>query len=130
MAILTDASARVLLMLRDDREDVLHRGRWSLVGGGLEADETALDAMHREILEEIGVEVDASYLCEVVDREGRGDRIAIFVARLEHAASDLRLGEGQEVRFFARADLAALDIPSFARFALGVFYRTQEGHAR
>ncbi len=46
---------KLLLLLRDDRPDILWPGTWSLLGGGIEKSETALKAAKREVTEEIGL---------------------------------------------------------------------------
>ncbi len=123
MVILVNREGHILLMHRDDRDGVLHRDKWSIVGGGVEAGETPEDAVRREVFEEIGVEVEPSYLLRVVDTEERGHRISVFVAALDRPAGGLRLGQGQEVRFFTPGQIAALRVPSFARAGLDRFYQ-------
>jgi 8-oxo-dGTP diphosphatase len=43
---------RYLFLLRNQKR---HAGSWGLVGGGVEPDETPVQALHREIQEEIGI---------------------------------------------------------------------------
>lgn len=40
------------------RNDVRYESTWALAGGGIEANETIIDALNRECKEEIGVEPD------------------------------------------------------------------------
>ena len=54
-ALLVDERGRYLLQRRDDRPDILHPGALGLFGGGLEAGESADQAMRRELAEEIGL---------------------------------------------------------------------------
>ncbi len=129
MVIIVNGAGEVLLMLRDDRPDVVHAGQWSIVGGRIEPGETATAAVVREVQEEIGAAIEPRYLGDAVDADGRGDVIAIFVAALDEPVSRLRLGEGQEIRFFPPPELDALDIPEFARGSLRTFLSLPD-HAR
>lgn len=52
-AILHDNNGNILLLKRSE----LVGGKWSLPGGGIDHGETALDAMAREIHEELGITV-------------------------------------------------------------------------
>jgi 8-oxo-dGTP pyrophosphatase MutT (NUDIX family) len=53
-ALLTDAAGRYLLQIRDDKPGILHPGAYGLFGGGIEPGEDAVEAMARELEEEIG----------------------------------------------------------------------------
>jgi 8-oxo-dGTP pyrophosphatase MutT (NUDIX family) len=44
---------KFLMQLRDDKPGILYPGLWGLFGGHLEADETPLEGLKREVLEEI-----------------------------------------------------------------------------
>jgi 8-oxo-dGTP pyrophosphatase MutT (NUDIX family) len=54
-ALITDQHGRYLMQLRDDKPGILHPGAWGLFGGGIEAGESAVAAVQRELLEEIGL---------------------------------------------------------------------------
>jgi ADP-ribose pyrophosphatase YjhB (NUDIX family) len=54
-ALVVDADGRLLLGRRAFEPDA---GRWDTIGGFLEEDEDAVSALHREVLEETGLEVE------------------------------------------------------------------------
>src|SRR5579872_4555166 len=81
-------------VFRDGRALVIHRarepllGHFSIPGGGVEAGETLAAALHRELMEEVGIEADILAFnrhVEAIYREGERIRthfvIASFVAR-------------------------------------------------
>lgn len=45
------STKKYLFLLRNQKK---HAGSWGLVGGGVEINESPIDALHREIVEEIG----------------------------------------------------------------------------
>jgi 8-oxo-dGTP diphosphatase len=64
--IVTDASGRILLVLRGKEPD---RGCWSIPGGHIEPGETDAEATAREVLEETGLHVLVGDLVGAVERD-------------------------------------------------------------
>ncbi|WP_305098412.1 NUDIX hydrolase [Croceibacterium aestuarii] len=75
-----DAEERILLVRHS-----YGSGRWALPGGGLGRREDPADCARRELREELGCDLAALELFEVVEREIQGapNRSFIFVARIE-----------------------------------------------
>ena len=65
--MLRDADGRILLAQRTAAQDLA--GRWEFPGGKLEAGESVLDALRRELHEELGIDTTAAALwrTEMVD---------------------------------------------------------------
>ena len=57
-AVLEDAGGRVLLAQRPPGKQ--HAGQWEFPGGKIEPGESAIDALRRELCEELGIEVEAA----------------------------------------------------------------------
>jgi len=91
-------SNQFLMQLRDDPPaPVLFPGLWGLFGGHMEGDETPLEAVQRELQEEIdyippGLVLFNAYCSETVVRN-------VFHAPLEVGLESLVLGEGQAMAF-------------------------------
>jgi len=68
------------IVWKDDRFLLIRRGKpprqggWSIPGGRQEAGETVRDAVHREIREEAGIEIDITGVAAVVDLIDRGEQ--------------------------------------------------------
>tara|TARA_Y100000588_G_C14226602_1_gene913423 strand:- start:795 stop:1247 length:453 start_codon:yes stop_codon:yes gene_type:complete len=56
--VITAENGRLLMQLRDDRQDIFFPGRWGLFGGAIEDGESPLEAIKREIWEELSVDFD------------------------------------------------------------------------
>lgn len=56
-ALIVNGAGHYLMHLRDAAEGICDPGVWSLLGGGREPGESLEDAIHRELREEIGVDL-------------------------------------------------------------------------
>jgi 8-oxo-dGTP diphosphatase len=110
--IIENPEREVLLLLRDDKPGIACPNQWSLVGGHVETGETAEQAAHRELEEEIGLDLKLSlwkryhfdYAPEVVIDQH------IFLGKVDCEKPAMVLGEGQAMRFFKREDMGNLKI--------------------
>lgn len=103
VAIIRDGGGRLLLLLRDDRPDIVSPGVWSFPGGGIEPGETPQEAAAREMREELGIRVSAAD-CRPFARVQTGPprKVQILVHRLtlDISPCDIVLGEGAGFAFF------------------------------
>lgn len=118
-------SDEFLFHLRDDIPGIADRDMWSLVGGGIDEDESPEQTVRREVLEEIGLELGAlRFLAEIdavddVDGERFPLRLSLFLAEIDVDAEDIDLKEGQEVRYFSLERIMAENLkPEIKRFIL------------
>ncbi|HEV8052885.1 MAG TPA: NUDIX domain-containing protein [Parachlamydiaceae bacterium] len=97
---------KFLLQHRDDKQGIPNPNKWGLVGGGVDEGETPEEAIKRECSEEIGViPRNITYIGKTTDNKSR------FYAYLEDDEVDaLRLGEGQEIRFFAPEEVLSINL--------------------
>jgi 8-oxo-dGTP diphosphatase len=71
-AIVRDAAGRLLLIQRGHDPEA---GRWSLPGGRIEAGESDVQALVRELAEETGLTVEPGPLVGAVERPGPGGSV-------------------------------------------------------
>jgi 8-oxo-dGTP diphosphatase len=118
MALVISPSG-IVLHLRDDKPWIPHPGRWSFFGGAVEDGESPIEALRRELEEEIGlVEFEARSLCRVVDQGGDGRLLTIFEVRTDWTAQQMTLTEGQALGAFERETALHLDLSPFCRRVL------------
>jgi ADP-ribose pyrophosphatase YjhB (NUDIX family) len=106
-AAVVDESGRVLVTQRRDN------GRWEPPGGVLELDESIIDGLKREVLEETGLTVEPIRLTGVYKNMARGIIALMFLARVTGGritTSD----ETSHVEWWEPAQVAQRMNPAFA----------------
>lgn len=111
-ALIYDSGGRLLLQQRDDRPDLLFPGCWTFFGGLVEEGENWVDALHRELTEELGccpgvvAKELFSWAWDGVDPALNH----IYPVRLLIEPSGLSLKEGQAMGWFSRKELDHLKV--------------------
>jgi 8-oxo-dGTP pyrophosphatase MutT (NUDIX family) len=127
LTILVNPAGETLLLLRDDKPEIIYPGLWNLPGGAVEPGETPEEAARREALEETGHEPpDLKPFLQTINPElkkGMVERAVIYWDVTSKALADFTLGEGQAMRFFSRETIRNLDIIPYEKEALEEFYR-------
>ena len=107
--VLTDAQGRVMLAQRSPGTH--YAGYWEFPGGKVEAGESALEALRRELREEIGIEVDAAEALIGVPWRYETKSILLDVYRVTEYRGEPRAIEVQALRWERPADLRRDDMP-------------------
>lgn len=92
LAIIFDSSMRILLLHRSTYPDQWMPNKWSLVGGGIEKNEKPIDAVRREIKEEIGLEI-KDFLEKFILQRSSDSVEYMFVTKYTGNPSDIVLNE-------------------------------------
>ncbi len=95
--------AQFLWQLRDNIPGILYPGYWGFFGGHVEAGETPEEAMHRELLEEIGYA--PPVLFKFDSRQEGAVLRHIYHAPLTIDIRDLTLYEGWDLGMLTPADI-------------------------
>jgi 8-oxo-dGTP diphosphatase len=120
VACIIDAQQRVLLTRRCIPPFC---GQWVMPGGKIDHGEPILAALHREVREEVGLEVRVEGLIDVFEHIGTGeqdDHFVILYYRAAPVTDELTVngGECSEAAWMAREQLPTLDLPPGARHIL------------
>lgn len=126
-----------LLQQRDDIPAIWYPGHWGCFGGAVEPGEAPLDALHRELYEELELPPgEAEYFMRLdfdLGALGAGRRYRLYyVVRLGRAErARLVLHEGQDVRAFPGEvvcrDLRVAPYDAFALFLHHARHRVRSG---
>jgi 8-oxo-dGTP pyrophosphatase MutT (NUDIX family) len=126
-----------LMQYRDQAAGIFYPGHWGVFGGAREAGESAIDALRRELYEELHLEIDAArYFTELaIDFSPNGHgwvRRSYFEVALQRAQLDgLVLGEGTAMRLFeARALLLGERVVPYDAFAIWMHATQRPGGLR
>ena len=124
-AIIVLDDSRYLLQLRDDKVGIFFPGHWGLFGGGVEEGERPIDALRRELKEELGLTVTelrplTRFEFDLAPMGLTRVHREFFEVRLPAATvPSLRLGEGKAFESFSREQVLALPrIAPYDAFAL------------
>ncbi len=125
VAVILDDAERVLLTRRAVKP---FQGLWVMPGGKIDLGEPILSALHREVREEIGIDVVVGGLIEVFEHLAPGpenDHFVILYYRCRPASrADVapNPAEVSEARWVPRGQLASYAVPEGTRFILGTLF--------
>lgn len=90
----------------------LHQGGlWEFPGGKVEINEMPVDALARELKEELGIQVTKSQQLLAVSHEYPDKSVYLDVWQVNLFVGEARGMEGQEVRWVARSALSTFEFP-------------------
>jgi 8-oxo-dGTP diphosphatase len=124
VAVIVDEDDRVVLTRRAVKP---FQGLWVMPGGKIDLGEPIVRALHREVREEIGIDVVVGGLVDVFEHLTPGpenDHFVILYYRCKPATHELapNPAEVAEARWVPRGELASYPVPEGTRFILGTIF--------
>lgn len=124
VAVIVDSDNQVLLTKRNIQP---FQDLWVMPGGKIDLGEPIMKALHREVMEEVGLEVEVEDLVDVFEHLTPGDDndhfiILYYRCRPLYCAINHNPDEVAEARWVPRDELADYPMPDGTRFILGKIF--------
>lgn len=124
VAVIVDDEERVLLTRRNVAP---FHGLWVMPGGKIDLGEPILKALHREVLEEVGLDVEVQGLVDVFEHLTPGEANSHFIilyyrCRPLSCVVNHNPGEVAEARWVHWDELPDYPMPDGTRFILGKIF--------
>ncbi len=124
VAVIIDHEDRVLLTKRSIAP---FHGKWVMPGGKIDLGEPILKALHREVMEEVGLEIEVEDLIDVFEHLTPGEDnshfiILFYLCRPLYCAVNHNPHEVEEARWVSRSDLANYEMPEGTKYVLGKLF--------
>lgn len=111
--IKNEALGKYLFLLRDNNPNIPGPNCWSLVGGGIEENETPSVALEREVREEINIPIfDLQLVHQMIAKDNVNGEVIevyrhIFSAKTNASIDEIILTEGQKASFFTLDEIVS-----------------------
>ena len=113
VAIITNQQNKVLISLRSNSAH--QGGLWEFPGGKLETGESALDALKREIKEELNISIDKASPFKKIQYQYSDKAVLLDIWRVESFSGEPEGAEGQQIKWHTISDLSENEFPAANR---------------
>lgn len=109
VAAITDAQGRILIDRR--KQEGLLGGLWEFPGGKIEPDETVEDCVKREIMEELGIEIEVGSRLITIDHAYTHFKVTLNVFNCTHISGEPQPLESDEVKWVTLDEIDQYPFP-------------------
>ena len=106
---------KYLLVLRDDKPNIINPDTWGILGGGIEKGETPLQALEREVKEESNIKIygikplGSEKNTHIIHTNSYKITDYFFVASTEYELGEVEIYEGQKVNYFSLEEILEME---------------------
>lgn len=109
VGVIFNESGQILIALRDNSQH--QGGLWEFPGGKVEAGENVQEALARELLEEVNIEVQASSPLITISHDYGDKQVVLDVWQVNDFSGTATGNEGQEIQWVRREKLNDFHFP-------------------
>jgi 8-oxo-dGTP diphosphatase len=121
VAVIKNAHQHVLIAKRSNEKD--HGGQWEFPGGKLESGESSLEALKRELYEELGIEVTLADFKGKIFHQYPQKAINFYIYEVLTFKGDLKPLDGQlDIRWVALNEIQTYDFPEANQKFINVLF--------
>ncbi|MFQ5584559.1 MAG: (deoxy)nucleoside triphosphate pyrophosphohydrolase, partial [Calditrichia bacterium] len=107
-AVIRNASGNILVAKRNPR--LSNGGKWEFPGGKLGVDEIPEECLKREILEELGIEIEVKTVFHVVNSVVPDKSILLIAYNCRFRKGEFTLSDHDEIRWLSPAEILNLNL--------------------
>jgi 8-oxo-dGTP pyrophosphatase MutT (NUDIX family) len=132
-AILLTEDEQFVLQHRDDIPHIWYPGCWGCFGGAVDVGESSVDALHRELMEELELTTDVAEHISTLEFDLRPQGLdkyyrAYYRIRLNNEQlSNSVLHEGQAMKAYTYSELSQIAMSPYDAFAIHLYWATSQG---
>ena len=123
---------KYVLHLRDDNPNIIVAGKWSLIGGQMDKGEAPLQAINREVTEELSVSISKFrflwFTDYIVNEVKKTARSWFFVADMSSMWGRHKLTEGKAVECFVYEEISGLEMSPVIRESIDRYHKQIKRH--
>jgi len=106
--LIENSKGEILFLLRDNKPTIQYPNQWDVLGGVVKAGETFEEAIKRELMEEIELDLQEFKLFKIYNWPDQTE--AIFHTKLDIDINKTPLHEGQKIQYFSREKLLNMNL--------------------
>lgn len=118
---------KYLFQLRDNKKNIFFPNMWGLFGGAIEINESYLDGLKREVLEELNININNNKEIKFVTNisfeiNKKCIERYIFVFKINNDEfKKLKISEGQKIGLFNKKEIKKIEVVPYDSLAIWLF---------
>ena len=119
--IIVNDRQQIVLLLRDNIQEIPYPNMWDIPGGAVESGESPKEAIIREIDEEMGIRLNDVYLFSVIPFDDRTEYT--YWIKLNLDLEKIHLTEGQRLEWFDENEIKKMNLAFRFNRVVDKFYQ-------
>ena len=99
-------------------------GLWEFPGGKIEEGEMPIDALKRDLKEEVNIDIHDAEQVLNINHDYSDKAVELIIFQVTNFSGDVRHCEGQEMRWVSRQELPGLEVPEANKAIVSMLLNT------